>query len=184
MTKQDNTNTPLIFFMFGFFVIILGIFSKYFLQVDLIGQSVQRKKMLPITPTNKPLKMKIDFSRTVVCNYIDQTASISAIMQNTNVFAQSEKSSLLLIDDCVYVWDRQDKNGTKKCGVSQYVQLGRSLLSSGMLNNTAINEMLNRLGNNMTPVNFDAQNFLDSCKNEEIYDKKIFTVPSSIQFNN
>jgi len=182
-TKQSGgLNITLIFFAFAFFVVLLGLFSKYSFQPVGIKKTSQGNESAP-TKSPQKLKIAVDFSRTVGCNYQDATASTSAIIQNAKIFVKSEKTTFLLTNDCLYRWQLAQRTGNRVCGVGQYVSIGETLLTSGLLTNDSVGDMIKKMGGSTILSSIDVQKILNTCKNIKEVKEDIFTIPQGVAFN-
>ncbi len=179
--KPNGPSIPLLFFAFAFFTVLLGLFSKYSFQVSGIGQALLLGKRIT-APTKTPphkLMTTTDFSRTVLCA---DEASASALLQGTQATAQSGNEHYLLDGDCLYYWQSGQKTGNKMCGVGQYLTIGRTLLSTGLLTNESAGEMVKNMGKDIIPSSFDFQKMLSTCKNIKEVKPEMFALPQGVLF--
>lgn len=179
--KPNGPSVPLLFFAFGFFTILLGLFSKYSFQASGIGQALLLNKPVPSLTKAPSYKLvtTTDFSRTVLCS---DTASVSALLQGAQAKAQSGNEQYLLEGDCLYYWQSGQKTGNKMCGVGQYLTIGRTLLSTGLLTNDSAGEMMKNMGKDIIPGSFDFQKMLGTCKNVKEVKPEMFTLPQGVLF--
>ncbi len=171
-------------------VVVAAIFIK-FGSPDYKSYSVS----LP-TPTAKlavssaNTNIKIDLKGPFICKFSSKDATISAFIKDKKISTKFVEKNLaqnyLLKDDCLYIWNEGSFSGEKTCGLTNYVNLAESLISSNLLDINTIFNYLNKFGETPSlmknPV--DLKNLLNSCKKEEITDVKIFELPNNVLFKN
>lgn len=92
-----------------------------------------------------------------------------------------EKSEVRFYDDCLYRWTNAS-DGTKTCGIGQYLSLLRSFPFFGqMMGNSLLNRFLPSGSGSADLKDGDVQAILNSCKKEE-FTNTVFTVPVGIRF--
>jgi len=179
--KQSNHSTiPLLFFSFGFFVVLIGLFSKMAFSPSFVQKTTRSSSISP-TPLENKLTTKVDFSRSVFCEYRDKTASISAAVQGNAIAAQWAGVMFLVNGDCLYRYQKSQSIGVKTCGVGQYVSMGKSLLTNGLISGSSFDTILKQMGSKQT-IPFNMQAVLNSCKNVKEIDEKAFAVPKGVVF--
>lgn len=183
MKQSVDPNIPLLFFAFAFFVVLLSLFSKYSFQSSGTKQISQLNKQI-ISPTVTPYKLgtTANFSRTVECNYMSATASMSAIIQNADVFARFGNNTFLVTGDCLYRWQLGQKEGSKQCGVGQYVSVGKRLLGSGLITSSSIGDTVKKMGESQALASIDFQKLLNTCKNSKEVKVEVFALPQGVLF--
>lgn len=71
------------------------------------------------------------------------------------------------------MWKVTHANGQKMCDIGRYVQIGKSLVSSGFFD-------MNSIGNYL-PKTIPVKEVVSACRNKMI-DEKVFTLPKNIRF--
>ena len=124
----------------------------------------------------------------LVCNFIDNGATISAYIKNKNILAQvSQKDTVknyLLKDDCFYQWEKGRYNGEKFCGLSPYLSIFEQLSSFGILDFESLlkfipqEELKDKLKSN-NQIN----KAVKQCQKKEV-EEVIFNIPANVLFKN
>lgn len=186
MHKQ-STDIPLIFFSIAFFIILLGLLSRFSFKR---GQSVPDmvKNNAPTKPqvtSNKVALKKIDYNKPIICDYSSRESTISAKVDNTKIaitiIEKIDKQHMIVNGDCMYKWSEKEKNnGQKKCGIGTFIAIGKQLLNTGLSSSSQIVEtMTKKMGK---ASQFDINSLLDSCSNTTSISGAVFTLPKDIQF--
>lgn len=135
-----------------------------------------------ITPTPTPTvvakltqnnDLKFDLTGPITC----QNLSI----KNRKIYYKNSQTNYLLSGDCLYQWQTGKYTGEKKCGLTGYIGLAESYLSSMNINDLINNSMVAGLAKNK---GIDLANILNSCKRGEIKDESIFEIPKQVLFKN
>lgn len=155
-----------------------------------ITQKAAEKK-LESTPTVKPTRVPqptgIPFSLKgpLVCDVIENKASASAYVKNSNVYARMTKEKkieyVLINGDCMYRWEKQKYTGTKTCGMKEQMALFTFLSKFGSLDAKTIMDVVTRLGFLNSEQSKTIAQIKPVCRKEAIDDKK-FEIPINISF--
>lgn len=186
MNKQ-STDLPLVFFSIAFFIILLGLFSRF---------SFKREQRVPIgvqnnIPTKSPISSnkialkKIDYNKPIICDYSNKESTISAKVDDTKIaitiIEKGDKQHMVVSGDCMYKWSEKEKNaGQKKCGIGTYMAIGKQLLNTGLSSSSQIVETITKKMGKTSQ--FDINSLLDSCSNTTSISGATFTIPKDIQF--
>lgn len=184
MYKTQQVDYPLMFFFVAFFIIILGLFSKLSFQKQPdITSNVQK---VVITTKEKGINEKIkslNYDNPIQCSFTSKDSTISAQLEGTNlaVFTKmkSGETRLVLMEDCLYSWIEKERVGKKKCGLGQYVAIGKQLLGSGLASGDILDTAAKQIGKTL-PVDIEA--ILESCNNVKEVKREGFMVPKNIEF--
>lgn len=186
MDKQ-STDIPLIFFSIAFFIILLGLFSRFsFKSEQRVPATVQNNTSTksPIDKNKVALK-KINYNKPITCDYSNKESTISAKIDDTKIaiiiIEKVDKQYVVVNGDCMYKWSDKEKNeGQKKCGIGTYMAIGKQLLNTGLSSSSQIFEtMTKKMGKTSQ---FDINSLLDSCSNTTSINRAVFTIPKDIQF--
>jgi putative cell wall-binding protein len=186
MDKQ-STDIPLIFFSIAFFIILLGLFSRFsFKSEQRVPATVQNNTSTksPIDKNKVALK-KIDYNKPITCDYSNKESTISAKIDDTKIaitiIEKVDKQYVVVNGDCMYKWSEKEKNeGQKKCGIGTYMAIGKQLLNTGLSSSSQIFEtMTKKMGKTSQ---FDINSLLDTCSNATSINGAIFTIPKDITF--
>lgn len=183
MKNNNQIDIPLVFFSFAFLIVVFGLFSKFAFQNTNSFSKAQQNTPLPLK--NTVPSQALNYSRPILCDYRTKDSSISAFIDTTNSTAVSvaHKTSIqkyIVQADCLYSWGVKDTKGTKKCGVGNYIALGKQLLGSGMGSVDSLTSMFSKSSSEMSSVDFQA--VFKTCKNVGEIKKEVFTVPKGIKF--
>ena len=178
MKTNHSVDIPLLFFACAFFIVLFGLFSKF---------SFQKNSSIPSSPTpqqksSKPLN-KLDYNLPILCDYRTKESSISAVVDANSVVAtltnNTDIQKHVVQGDCLYSWNNNELKGTKKCGIGNYIMMGKQLLSSGMGSIDSIARMLQQSGKTST-INIQA--VFETCRNVKEIKKEVFIIPKSVKF--
>jgi hypothetical protein len=178
MKNNHSVDIPLLFFAFAFFIVLLGLFSKFSFQ-----------KQNSIQPTSVPQQMsmpsphKLDYNLPILCDYRTKDSSTSAMVDGNSVRAtvinNTTVKKYVVQGDCMYSWNNNELKGTKKCGIGNYIVMGKQLLSSGVGSIDSIANMLQQSGKAST-INIQA--VFETCRNVKEIKKEVFFIPNNIKF--
>lgn len=156
-------------------------------------KSIPEKQILTPTPT-KSVKIAspeamLDLKGPFICQLSSQDATISAYIKDKKILAEIKKldetTNYILNSDCLYIWTK-DKSftGVKKCGLSSYINLMESFISSGLLSLDSLfssSELKNSYLLNLKETDF--QSLFKTCKKQSV-DERLFILPTQILFKN
>lgn len=185
MKINNKLDIPLLFFFFAFLIILFGLFSKFAFQK---GDSPLNKSQS--TATSKPRQMDpiklntLNYTLPILCDYQIKNSSISAAIDSSNsisatVMSNQNTQKYIVQSDCLYSWNIHEMRGTKKCGVGNYITLGKRLLSSGIGSTESLTSMLQKSGG-VSPIDFQA--LFQTCKNVGEIKKEMFVIPKNVRF--
>ena len=185
MKNNQQIDIPLLFFFFAFCIIIFGLSSKLLFQKGGEVNTNIKPTVITTSPKNTGIQLKsINYNLPVRCEMANTESSISAQLEGTSLTAiiqtKAEVKKILVVDDCMYTWIEKEKKGGKKCGVGQYISIGKQLLGSGLATPETINSMISQMGKSSP---FDLGTILKSCKNSKEIKKEMFAVPKNIKFS-
>lgn len=163
----------------------------------------QRREALGLDKEDKLNQpVAIDLESNYICSYQDEDASMSAFIENKQIFVSSDISSestkLLLKEECVYTWQepvtkeqtgtsaasliKDNIEGSKVCGLGDYLQMAELASSMGWLNTeTIMNALSNYYSGSLASDEAQLRALADSCKEQEVPGSP-FTVPESVTF--
>lgn len=177
--------------------LVVGLIMRFSQTVPKIQSSVMIQKPTSIIPMKQSDSVKISSSAAAlnlkgpfVCDFSSPEVKINAYVKDNNAYGQikeqSKVSFILLKDDCVYFWNTTSFKGKKLCGLSPYISMIGQLPLANLLGNSQITSLLGSLGKNQAalPINMEKiPSILNSCKKEEIKDKRLFSLPANVLFN-
>lgn len=178
MKNNNSIDIPLLFFFFAFCVVLFGLFSKLLFQtsISIPSSSISQQQ------NTKPLK-KLNYNLPIMCNYQTKDSSISASIDTSSIMAtilsNRNIQRYVVQGDCLYSWNTNIPQGTKKCGVGNYITIGKQLLGSGLASADSLSTIAKQMGKSL-PV--DIGMFLESCSNVKEIKKEGFVVPKNIEF--
>lgn len=165
----EQPSYPLIGAFVMFVIFIFVFFSKTAFRAP--NDTTSKRQSAPtVTPFSN--KRNINFDRPLLCNFTAEGASYSAHMDGSALAAviteQKITRNIVVNGDCLYQWTTGETTGSKRCGVSSMVSMGKQLINTGL-------------------VNFDSfipglSNPLEQCNNVNSIDKKTFGIPPSVRF--
>jgi hypothetical protein len=143
--------------------------------------------LVQLTPTVTPspaIKININLKGPFTCEYVTNTATVSAYIKNKQIVADfveaSQESHFLYKSDCLYQWNSLKPNGIKQCGLSTAVDTVDMLSSFGLLDFGSILGMvptnLDGAQKEMTKNTSGIQKFMETCVKKEPPVEK-FNVP-------
>ncbi|MCX6731303.1 MAG: hypothetical protein NTZ55_05645 [Candidatus Roizmanbacteria bacterium] len=185
MKNNNQIDASLILFALAFFVLIFGLSSKFMFHNN---APILKKEQTPNTissssQNNTKVSKKLNYNLPILCDYKTRESSTSAItnMESISVSVLSNTSSrtYLVQGDCLYVWNKTELIGKKKCGVGNYIKLGKQLLSSDII---SIDSVINMFPQTQGISSGELQNIFASCKNIKEVNKEAFTIPKNITF--
>lgn len=186
MHKQ-SIDIPLIFFSIAFFIILLGLMSRFsFKREQTVPVAVQNTiSMKPQTTNNKVTLKKINYNKPIICNYSNKESTISAKVDDTKIAVtiseKVDKNHIVVNGDCMYKWSEKEKNsGQKKCGIGTFMAIGKQLLNTGLSSSSQIIETITKKMGKTSQ--FDINSLLDSCSNTTSIGGTAFTLPKDVQF--
>lgn len=184
MRNNQQVDIPLLFFFFAFVLILFGLLSKLIFQNNTSALSEKRNDTISQLPQkNEGSLKKLDYSLPVLCNYHTKDASISAAMNGNLISAivmyKNETQNRIVQADCLYSWNGTEKKGVKKCGVGQYITLGKQLLGAGLISTSSLNSLTKQIGKEI-PV--DVGKLFLSCSNVKEIKKELFILPKNVRF--
>jgi hypothetical protein len=97
--------------------------------------------------------------------------------------ASPETTHLLYDGNCIYSWSGNSGNGSKTCGIGQFMSM--ALLNQNTVNAEKINlaaAMLGGKSSGMTVNKAVINSFLASCVADSSFTDSSFTVPKSVSF--
>jgi len=120
----------------------------------------------------------------LVCQTQTKDASWSASIENKItaglIIKPKETIHVVVLQDCAYIWGDK-KTGEKLCGLSTYIQLADTLMSSGLISTDTL------LDSGVIPKTSslstsEIRQMIGSCKKQKIEDRRVFEVPKGIKF--
>lgn len=185
MTKQEHN--PPIFFAIAFVILIIGLYSKFAFkgQVAMSPRPVVRDEDKTQSEQIVRNLKKLNFNRPVSCMFSDQTSTVSARMEYTNIAVvitprNGVVQHVVVAGDCLYRWSEDKSNtGLKKCGMGTYISMGKQFLGSGLMSSEMVEEGMREVSKTMR---FDLVQALDSCKNTDGVEKNVFDLPRGVRF--
>jgi len=184
MHKTQQVDYPLMFFFVSFIIIILGLFSKLSFQKG--PETTREMKRVVATPQSKDINAKIkslNYNNPIQCNFSSVDSTISAQLENTSIAVIMQNrigtKKIIVQGDCMYSWIEKEKVGQKKCGVGQYVSIGKQLLGSGLASADSLGTLAKQMGKSLP---FDMGAILESCTNVKEVKREGFAVPKDIEF--
>jgi len=156
---------PLIFFATAFFILVLGLFSKY--TSKQLMQSTQTSSLYTISVT--PFIPTLNYDLPITCNLSNSTSSFSAELRGTalRVVYKTKNQELQTIevhDDCIYQGNGTGSLVKTRCGVGKVVEMAKTLLSTRLLSADNIQSAITQSGR---PLPFNAGQIMRSCKNSK-----------------
>lgn len=150
------------------FIFVFSLFFKF--NQSKTGLINQAPTAIPTIQNNA---FKFDLKGPLVCDAL--------FIHDKKILFKNKLINYLLNGDCLYIWETGKTNGEKKCGLTNYINIGENYL--GFLN---INDLVN---NNLVKdfikdKNIDVMNVVKSCKKEEIRNGSIFEIPKKVLFSN
>ncbi|MCX6732876.1 MAG: hypothetical protein NTV98_05035 [Candidatus Roizmanbacteria bacterium] len=127
MKNNNRVDVPTVIFALAFFVLIIGLFSKFMFHNNTI---ILEKKQTPTTTSTSSQKSakipkKLNYNLPILCDYKTRESSMSAMVNIDSIsvsIASGEATRTYIVQgDCLYVWDRKVQVGKKKCGVGNYI---------------------------------------------------------------
>lgn len=178
---------PPIFFAIAFVILIIGLFSKFAFksQTSTTPKPIVKDRSESQSEEVVRTLKKLDFNKPIACTFDDTTSTVSAQMDGVNIAVVTAPrigavQHILIAGDCLYRWSEDKSNtGLKKCGMGSYISMGKQFLGSGLLSSEMIEEGMKEIGKSMQ---FDLVKALDSCKNTQGVDRKIFDLPRGVRF--
>jgi len=184
MNKKQQVDIPLVMFSFAFFIIILGLFSRFSFQRN--SNDVIKTTQVAISPAGDKLDIKLkslDFEKPIVCDSNSASSTISAQLSGISIGITVEttlhRKKTIVQGDCVYSWIETEKVGSKQCGIGQYISIGKQLLGSNLVSLDSIGDMAKQMGKTL-PENIGE--ILNSCKNVKNIEKQVFVIPENVEF--
>lgn len=186
MHKQ-STDIPLIFFSLAFFIILIGLLSKFSFN----GQQTTTSSIYQgITPTSQPIsgnnviKKSIDYNKPISCDFSNKESTISAKVDGTKIAVMisgaTDKQYIVVNGDCMYKWAEKEKNsGQKKCGIGTFMALGKQLLNTGLSSSQVVENITKQAGKTSQ---FDVNSLLETCSNKTNINTEFFVIPKDVQF--
>lgn len=156
---------PLVFFAAAFFILLLGLYSKFTAQKARIP-AISPSTVI-VTPTS--FIPSLNYNAPITCNFQDKTSSFAATMKGTDItvsyFADAQPTHTIVVrGDCVYQAVGKAPLVKTKCGVGNSVTMAKQLLSSGLLSPDMLTSVLKQSGKS---IPFDVGKIMASCKNEK-----------------
>ena len=185
MNKNQQVDLPLVFFGIAFVMILLGLFSKFAFQKGTVTNSGMGEQIsiTPISANGNTTLKNLNYNGPIKCDAARAGASVSAQLDGasvTVVIQQKTKVQRMTVEgDCLYSWVETEKTGQKKCGVGQYLSMGKQLLGSGLATADSVASIMKQMGQTL-PV--DLGIVLQSCKNVKKVNLETFVIPKGIVF--
>lgn len=182
MKNNQQVDVTLVFSFLAFVIIILGFFFKTaFLNEPAIRNEPTQSSHPTISKKNS--SSALDYNKPITCDYQTKESSISANIDGNAIFATFKESkatqNYLVAGDCLYIWDINGSQGTKKCGIGSSVAIGKQVLSSGL---GSIDSLTSMIPQSSTTSSIDFQAVFESCKNVKEVNGGMFAVPKSVVF--
>lgn len=185
MKNNNRVDVPTVIFALAFFVLIIGLFSKFMFHNNTI---ILEKKQTPTTTSTSSQKSakipkKLNYNLPILCDYKTRESSMSAMVNIDSIsvsIASGEATRTYIVQgDCLYVWDRKVQVGKKKCGVGNYISLGKQLLDSNMI---SIDSIISMFPQTQGISSEGLQAIFASCNNVKEVNKAAFIIPKNITF--
>lgn len=168
------------------FLIPVVLFIIMLFQVLGPPKGTPQVRQFPVlTPTVVSAQNTLNLQGPFICTSSSKTASWSAYIKDKKIVVISKQSkevgNYLLDGDCGYIWKTPGVTGQKICGLSSYIPIAESLLSSGLVSIETI------LSSGSIPqiasVNMeDINKLIKSCIKKEIIEKSVFQIPAGVRF--
>jgi len=125
-----------------------------------------------LTPTIiKNNSIKFDLKGPIVCDNL--------FILNKKILFKNKTTNYLLNGDCLYTWERNKTEGSKKCQMTNYLNMAENFLGfmsiDDLINNNLVKDKIKN-------KDIDLAGVIKSCKREEIKDKTVFEIPKKIIF--
>ena len=131
----------------------------------------------------KKTNTSINYNQSISCEYKTKEASISAAIEGSSlegIFITNNTTQKYVVQgDCLYSWILNELKGTKKCGVGNYISMGKQLLSSGL---GTVESLTSMIPQSEKTVGINFKEVFASCKNVNGIEKGVFAIPSKIKF--
>lgn len=178
MKNDHSIDIPLLFFACAFFIVLFGLFSKFSFPKNSSAQLSPTPQQNISKPPNK-----LNYSLPILCDYRTKESSISAMIDGNSIAATlangKDVQRHIVQGDCLYSWNNNEVKGTKKCGIGNYIAMGKQLLSSGVGSIDSLTSMFPQSGKTST---IDFQAVFESCKNVKEIKKEVFILPKNVKF--
>lgn len=145
----------------------------------------------PITPLPKKVSpstavgsssISLDLNGPWICKYSNTNMMVDVQIKNKNLSIRKKEgktsNNYLLKDDCFYMWSAGIQ-GTKVCGLEQYITLYESLSSFGFGN---VNVLIDKFFKDKTQNKFLVEDVIKTCKKIEVMNDENFFLPKEIKF--
>ncbi|MCA9372284.1 hypothetical protein KC726_05320 [Candidatus Woesebacteria bacterium] len=124
---------------------------------------------------------KLDLTGPIACFHkLPDGTEDQAFFQDGQVavdfYSEERLSHVRLVDDCLYKWEEDEKEGSKMCGIGQYMDYYNQFSQTGMLGNIA-EEIPATFGIQAETLNA----IFSSCLKEPIKGDP-FVIPKSVSF--
>ena len=181
MKNNNKVDVPLIFFFFVFLIILFGLYSKFAFKTD---STFSRTLITPTSQKENTILKTLNYTLPITCTYQTKGASISASINSDNSIATSimqgvSTQKYIIQADCMYSWNAKDTVGTKKCGMGNYVTLGKQLLASGTGSVDSLTSMFQK-STSVSSIDFQA--VFKTCRNVGEIKKEVFAIPKGVRF--
>ena len=184
MKNPHQIDIPLLFFSFAFFIVLFALFSKFsFQNSNSISQGNQKAVISIAQQKDIAVSKKLDYNLPILCDYQAKDASISAAVVASSIAATIVSNNNIqrhiVLGDCLYSWNNNEGKGIKKCGVGNYITIGKQLLSSGV---GSISSLVSILPQTEKAVAIDFPAVFKSCKNVKEINSEVFEIPKGLRF--
>lgn len=184
MKNNHQIDIPLIFFSFAFFIILIGLFSKLASQKNTSTIQKEQTSVASVAQQkNVKQSKKLDYNLPILCDYKTKDSSVSAAINTDSISIKltgsSNSAQYVISGDCLYSWKLSEFKGKKKCGIGNYIRMGRQLLSSGL---GSIDSIISTLQKTQAASMINIQEVVKSCDNVKEIKKEVFVIPKKILF--
>lgn len=173
-------------FFFGFakiiifiplIIFLIGLYVKYSYKPS----ATKTILISQISPTATKQKL-LDLDGPLICQYSSKEASISAFIKNKQIYGEKidklKTNRYLLVNDCLYIWEKDKLVGKKTCGLGQYLNL-ISFFSSFQ----TIDNLEKLIPSEVASYSAEIKNIIKACEKEQIKNEEIFKVPKNVRFD-
>ncbi len=137
---------------------------------------------VPSVTVNASSTIQSILSGPLICMFSSKDATVSAYIKSQKVQATLEQKKstvdIILVDDCIHIWERQKTSGTKICGLGSYLTIFGQM-KIGNLISLGIPFSIPSL---MPAHKIDIQTVLQSCKKEDFNGNGYFNLPKNVVF--
>ncbi len=144
--------------------------------------TAENQESIPVPQKSEPVSFDIVKPRT--CEYSNEALTAYVFIQNSKVSATITQKdgikNIVLLHDCVHIWQEGESSGQQICGVSQYLGLFQTY--SSFLSPSMITSMIPGLSGIGARGSGDMlSSVLNSCVDGSV-DEREFVLPTNVIF--